>query len=87
MSFISNLSKNLIEKKFRVLHSSYDSRQTNITNEDKNKFCKIKSVYFNGVEIIDVESYKRYNQEGPVKLEAIENNIINDCKVCNCSMF
>ena len=52
MSFISNLSKNLIEKKYRGLHSSYDSRQTNITNEDKNKFCKIKSVYFKAIKDI-----------------------------------
>ena len=44
-------------------------------------------MFFNSVEIIDVESYKKYNQEGILKLEAIEKSSIHECKVCNCTII
>ena len=84
MSFIEILSK----KKTNISeHSSIDSRQTNVTNittEEKPK--SKKKVYFKGVEIIDVESYKEYNQMTVLQLESIEKNV-TICKECNCTIF
>ena len=44
-------------------------------------------MFFNSVEIIDVESYKKYNQERILKLEAKEKSGIHECKDCNCIIF
>ena len=66
-------------------NSSIDTKQTNSTNYEKDKIHK--NVSFNGgVEIIDVESYKLYNQSNIVKLEALEQNCV-ECKVCNCPIL
>ena len=87
MSFIEKFSKDIKQRKtIASEHSSIDSRQTNITTDEKPKPNKNKKVYFIGVEIIDVESYKEYNQMNILKLESFENNI-KVCKECNCTMF
>ena len=66
--------------------SSIDSKQTNMTNDEKSKIRK--TVSFNGgVEIIDVESYKIYNQSNILKLESLEQNCNGECRVCNCNIF
>ena len=78
MSFIENLSKSKIKTNLSY-YSSIDSIQTNITTDEIKKLKKIKTVSFNGgVEIIDVESYKEYNQSGILKLETLEKNCIDD---------
>ena len=46
----------------------------------------MKTVTFNGVEIIDVESYKEYNQMNVLQLESLEKNS-NICKECNCTII
>ena len=57
-------------------------------SEEKSIKNKKRKVTFNGVEIIDVESYKIYNQEGNLTLESLEKNGLNECKVCNyCKIF
>ncbi len=90
MSFIEIYSKEKKHKKrLKFTHSSIDSGsgQSNSTNDEKQKKIKFKTVNFNGVEIIDVESYKVYNQlNNVVQLESIDNNQ-SDCKVCNCLTF
>ena len=48
---------------------------------------KTKSVNFNGIEIIDVESYKKYNQISTLTLESIENKCIQACHECKCSII
>ena len=89
MSFIRKFQTNIKNKKtFNGEFSSFISKQTNETSYEKLKPNKSKTVNFNGVEIIDVESYKSYNQlSGTVRLESLENNIIQDCKSCNCIIF
>ena len=87
MSFVNN-SKKLNKTKISIIYSSsIDSKQTNISNDENLKQNIIKKVFFNGVEIIDIESYKKYNQEGILKLEAIEKSSILECKGCNCIIF
>ena len=88
MSFAENYSKQLNKTKItNIDSSSIDSKQTNISNDENLKQNKIKTVFFNSVEIIDVESYKKYNQEGILKIETIEKNCISECKDCNCTIF
>ena len=89
MSFIRKFQTNIRNKKtINGDFSSFISKQTSETSYERLKPNKIKNVNFNGVEIIDVESYKSYNQlSGTVQLESLENNIIKDCKSCNCILF
>ena len=83
MSILGNILK-YSKIKNTTDYSSVDSKQTNTTNNENLKLNKIKMVSFNGgVEIIDVESYKLYNQLGTLKLESLEKHV-NECKVCNC---
>ena len=84
MSFIGNFPKDLKNTNLTD-YSSIDSKQTNITDE-RQKSNRNKTVCFNGVEIIDVESYKEYYQINELKLESTEKNM-NDCRVCNCTIL
>ena len=82
MSFIKIYQKDFTHKhnlSFTV-NTSMDSKQT---NDEKSKSNKNKKVCFNGVEIIDVESYKAYNQNN-VCFQSLEDNIV---KSCNCNLF
>ena len=68
--------------------SSIDTNQTlDKFSLNKTNIYINKKVAFNGVEIIDVESYKKYNMKGNLILEKDENNNLNDCKSCNCNIF
>ena len=88
MSLVKIYSKKLKKTKINNIDfSSFDSNQTNISKDENLKQNIIKTVFFNSVEIIDVESYKKYNQEGILKLETIEKNSILECKDCNCTIF
>ena len=62
--------------------SLIETKQT--ISDEKQGLNKIKKVTFNGVEIIDVESYKRYNQDGILFLESLEKNCMDECK---CNLF
>ena len=78
-------------KLFKMKHSqefySFDSRTTNQTIETK-KSKKNKIVSFNGVEIINVESYKEYNKiEYDLQFETIEKKYSGDCNDCNCILI
>ena len=88
MSFIRKFQTNIRNKQTNNGElSSFISKQTNETSYEKRKSTKIKTVNFNGVEIIEVESYKSYNQLGGVQLESLENNITKECQSCNCILF
>ena len=66
---------------------SIETKQTqeeNSLDEEKLKVKKIKRVSFNGVQIIEVESYKKYNQEGQLIFESLDKNCLDEC---NCSIF
>ena len=87
MSFIASLKKEKNNKRILPDFNSFDSNQTNSTNNESQRISNLKKVYFNGVEIIDVESYKRFYQIGILKLESLENDSSNICKSCNCAIY
>ena len=88
----SNISspKIIKENAFNLILIPLESKPTyessNFSEEKSTKNTK-KKVTFNGVEIIEVESYKIYNHEGILTLESLEKNALNECKVCNCKIF
>ena len=81
------------KKNYKSIRASlgFSSIDTNQTLERisliKGNFYINKKVAFNGVEIIDVESYKKYNMKGNLILENNENSNLNECKSCNCNIF
>ena len=81
------------KKNYRSIRASLGFSSID-TNQTLDRFSLIKTnininkkVAFNGVEIIDVESYKKYNMKGNLILENDENSSLNDCKSCNCNIF
>ena len=87
MSYIYDLTKKLDKKnKLNAVSSSLDSNNTSASstlNGEKQKKIINKKVNFNGVEIIDVESYKLFNQKDTC-FESLENNTVESC---NCNVF
>ena len=87
MSYIYDLIKKLDRKnKLNAVSSSLDSNNTSASstlNGEKQKKIINKKVNFNGVEIIDVESYKLFNQKDTT-FESLESNTVESC---NCNVF
>ena len=87
MSFFYNLTSS-ISKTFSVTSKDVDIYNTLSTTEDKNKTRKSKTVSFGDTEIIEVESYKLYNQLDELSLEDIERHHIRCCgNHCKCEIF
>ena len=64
---------------------SFDSGTTNQTIEEAKKSKINKKVSFNGVDIINVESYKEFNKiEFYLQFESFENKLSGVCNECNC---
>ena len=81
-------NKLFIKKNIFPDFSSFNSRTTNLNTEENIKKKKNKIVYFNSVEIIDVESYKEYNKlDTLTDLETSEKNNSKKCEDCNCILF
>ena len=87
MSYLYNLAKIIDRKNMLNVASSFlDSNNTSASstvNEKKKKKCINKKVIFKGVEIIEVESYKLYNQKD-TSFESLESNTVESC---NCNVF
>ena len=54
---------------------------------EKLRLTKNKNVSFGKIEIIDVESYKKYNQIKILTFESIESNCLKACDNCRCMIF
>ncbi len=94
MSFTSNKTKKFSRIKNsnnEIFTFSFDEEKNNdyntISTIEKVRFTKNKTVSFKQVEIINVESYKKYNQIGILSLESIENNCSKICGACDCDIF
>ena len=87
MSYLYNLAKIIDRKNMLNVASSFlDSNNTSASstvNGEKQKKCINKKVIFKGVEIIEVESYKLYNQKD-TSFESLESNTVESC---NCNVF
>ena len=86
MSFFLNLTKSF-SKTISTASKEFDTINT-ISTEEKEKVRKTKVVNFGEIEIIDVESYKKYNQLNEIILEDRENCFLN-CygNFCICGIF
>ena len=58
-----------------------------ISTIEKLRLTKNKNVSFGKIEIIDVESYKKYNQIKILTFESIESNCLKACDNCRCMIF
>ena len=90
------LNKNKEYNKFKgnnieyVSISSGDDKafdSNTISSIDKPRITKSKTVSFKGIEVINVESYKKYNRVGYLTLESLENNCIKAYEECKCNIF
>ena len=89
MTSIHNLSSKEENDLFPGISSSdsnHTSENSTLDREKKNKIINRKlnkKVCFYEIQIIYIESYKKYNQS-EVTFERTENNIV---KSCNCVIF
>ena len=58
-----------------------------ISTIEKLRITKNKSVSFGKIEIVEVESYKKYNQIKILTFESIESNCIKACDNCRCMII
>ena len=86
MSFFLNLSKSF-SKTISTASKELDNINT-ISSEEKEKVRTKKVVSFGEIEIIDVESFKKYNQLDVIIFEDRENSCM-ECygNFCNCEIF
>ena len=95
MSLNSNKIKKSNKNKFQPNNdyfslSSMDEKKLNrntISTVEKERLTKDKTVQFKGIEIIEVESYKKYNQIPILSFESIESNCIKTYEECRCNIF
>ena len=82
-------------KKQLIFNEELYSASTNDRNFDfntistieKERISKSKTVTFGKIEIVDVESYKKYNQIHILTFESIESTCIKACESCKCIIF
>ena len=70
--------------------SSMDEKRLNrntISTVEKERLTKDNTVQFKGIEIIEVESYKKYNQMPILSFESIESNCLKTYEECKCGIF
>ena len=86
-----NKTKTFDKGIFKVITSMADKIMDFNTNstidKEKERITKNKTVSFKGIEIIEVESYKKYNQIPFLSLESIENDCIKAYEECRCILF
>ena len=58
-----------------------------ISTIEKLRLTKNKNVSFGKIEIIDVESYKKYNQIKILTFESIESSCLKACDNCRCMII
>ena len=88
MSNIWNFTKKISEYLTASTNSSKDEKNFNtISTEDKGRIRKSKTVTFGEIETIDVESYKKYNEDG-ISLENEEVGCMKKCGLyCKWTFF
>ena len=69
------------------VYSIDDKNLNSISTIEKPRITKSKTVSFKGIEIIEVESYKKYNEIKCLSLESLENNCMKSYEECKCGIF
>ena len=68
-------------------YSIDDKNLNSISTIEKPRITKSKTVSFKGIEIIEVESYKKYNEIKYLSLESLESNCMKSYEECKCGIF
>ena len=95
MSLYSNKAGKEIIKKNNTFEyfstsSFYDDKNydlNTVSTLEKGRLAKAKKVMFKGVEIIEVESFKKYNEIPLLTFESLESNCMKSYEACNCNIF
>ena len=86
MSFFDNFKDNIL-RTFTTSSKERDIYNNTTSTDDKSKHRKSKEVSFGDIKIIDVESYKLYNQLDEIYLEENDHFHIKCCdKSCKCEI-
>ena len=95
MSIIWNFTKKICSKNtvnddaFSTIPSKDDKVFNTISTEEKGRLTtQTKNVSFGPVEIVEVDSYKKYNQLEELSYENIESGCMKCCRIyCQCGIF
>ena len=93
MSYIWNFSKSISKQftgisDFYTISSKEETNFNTLSAQDKERITIPKVVSFGPVEIINVESYKKYNELNEISLEDKEINCMKKCSLyCKCDIY
>ena len=93
MSYIWNLTKSISKQftgstEFFTISSKDEKNLQTLSVEEKGRLTKSKSVTFGDIEIVEVESYKKYNELDELSLEDKEIGCMKRCNIyCNCTIL
>ena len=89
MNKIKKLKKKLIFNEELYSASTNDKNYdfNTISTVEKLRITKNKTVTFGKIDIIEVESYKKYNQIKIMTFETIESNCSKACDNCRCMII
>ena len=89
MNKIKKLNKKLIFNEELYSASTNDKNYdfNTISTVEKLRITKNKTVTFGKIDIIEVESYKKYNQIKIMTFETIESSCSKACDNCRCMII
>ena len=91
MSFIWNLTKSISKQftgnsDFFTISTKDEKNFNTLSLEENGRLTKSKTVTFGDIEIVEVESYKKYNEFNELSLEDNEIGCMKRCN-CKCNLF
>ena len=89
MNKIKKLKKKLIfnEELYSASTNDKNNDFNTISTVEKLRITKNKTVTFGKIDIIEVESYKKYNQIKIMTFETIESSCSKACDNCRCMII
>ena len=93
MSLILSIKKSISKQftkstNFTTISSKDDQQFNTIGSIKKGRFTKSKTVTFGEIKIVDIESYKKYNELDDISLENKEIGCSKKCGIyCQCNIF
>ena len=90
MSYLWFLTKSFSKKLTGSsdLYTSTNFNTLSTEDRDKRKFNKSKSVTFGEIQVMEVESYKKYNELDEINFEVEEIGCMKKCGIyCKCDII
>lgn len=93
MAYIWNITKSISKQftgnsDFNTINSKEETNFNTLSVQDKERITNPKVVSFGPVEIINVESYKKYNGLEELSLEDKEIGCMKKCSIyCKCDIY